>query len=171
MCCTVTRVSSAWKFGLSNRRIWTALPPSSVTLLPPSITVFFISGRCIVAVTAIVTGALPQLNVITPPLPTAASSSANVQLSGVPVPTTVSGAETSADIAAAGTPARQCPSGLPFAGATDPGASIDRASGSPPPPSGDDDPHAAHTESSANASDPLIGPASPSTSEPSTRID
>jgi hypothetical protein len=64
-------------------------------------------GSWSVAVTAIVTGSAPQSNVITPPLLTALASAANVQLSGVPVPTTVSGVDVSTGIAAAGTPARQ----------------------------------------------------------------
>jgi hypothetical protein len=50
-----------------------------------------------------VTGALPQLKVMTPPVCTAAVSAAAVQLAAVPVPTTVVGFEVSAAMAAAGT--------------------------------------------------------------------
>jgi hypothetical protein len=64
-------------------------------------------GRFIVAVTAIVTGALPQLNVMTPPAVTAVFSLANVQLAGVPVPTTLVGLETSAACPPAGMPVEQ----------------------------------------------------------------
>jgi hypothetical protein len=59
-------------------------------------------GNSIVAVTAMVTGALPQLKVITPPLVTAVARAENVQLAGVPVPTTLVGVETSASVAPAG---------------------------------------------------------------------
>ena len=47
-------------------RICTAPPPSSVILSPPSMTVFLLVGRFSVAVTAIVTGAAPQLKVMMP---------------------------------------------------------------------------------------------------------
>jgi hypothetical protein len=137
-CWIVTRVSSAWKFGLSKRRIWTELAPSSVIRFAPSITVSVSSGRFIVCVTVIVTGSVPQSNVITPPALTAALSAANVQLAAVPVPTTVVGCEMSTGLAAAGTPARHVPSGLPFGLATVPGAS---AVG-PASPSWCDDEHA-----------------------------
>ena len=46
-------------------------------------------------VIAIVTGAGPQSNVITPPAATAATTAAEVQLAGVPEPTTRSGCEVS----------------------------------------------------------------------------
>src|SRR4051812_49706118 len=49
-----------------------------------------------------VTAAVPQLNVTTPPFVTAVFSAANVQLAAVPVPTTVVGWETSAGWAPAG---------------------------------------------------------------------
>jgi hypothetical protein len=66
-----------------------------------------------VAVTAIVTGALPQLNVMTPPLVTAALSALNVQLAALPVPTTVVGLEVSAGLPPVGMPALHEPSGFP----------------------------------------------------------
>src|SRR5580692_7939772 len=69
------------------------LPPLKVTKLPPSIVVSLVMGTS--AVTVIVTGAVPQLNVMTPPFATAASRAASVQLAPVPVPTTVVGFETS----------------------------------------------------------------------------
>ncbi len=55
-------------------------------------TVFLLIGKFMVDVTARVTGAAPQLNVMTPPFSTAALSAAKVQLAGVPVPTTAVGA-------------------------------------------------------------------------------
>jgi hypothetical protein len=59
-------------------------------------------GRFIVAVIGMVTGAHPQLNVMTPPLVTAALSALKVQLAEVPLPTTVVGLDTSAACPAAG---------------------------------------------------------------------
>ena len=71
--------------------IWLALPPSRVTRLPPSITVFTFVGTCSVDETWIVTGAVPQEKVMIPPLVTAACSGLKVQLAAVPVPTTLVG--------------------------------------------------------------------------------
>src|SRR4051812_41725389 len=62
----------------------------------------------------IVTGAGPQSKVITPPAATAATTSADVQLSGVPLPTTRSGRLVSTARASAGTVAP--PPGLPGLG-------------------------------------------------------
>jgi hypothetical protein len=59
----------------------------------------------------ITTGSGPHANVMTPPLATAATTAAEVQLSAVPLPTTVVGCEVSTACAAAGTAA--WPSGLP----------------------------------------------------------
>jgi hypothetical protein len=59
------------------------------------------------------TGALPQLKVMTPPSVTAALSLLNVQLAAVPVPTTVVGLDVSAGCPCEGTPALHEPSGLP----------------------------------------------------------
>src|SRR6185369_7111661 len=73
-----------------------------VIRFPPSMTVLVAVGRFMVAVTGIVTGAGPQLNVMTPPRPTAALSAANVQLAAVPVPITAVGRDTSAGCAPAG---------------------------------------------------------------------
>ena len=86
----------------SKRRICTAFWPSRVIRPPPSMTVSTLFGRFIVAVTGIVTGALPQLNVTIPPRVTAAFSAENVQLAAVPFPTTVVGLETFAGWALAG---------------------------------------------------------------------
>ena len=62
----------------------------------------------------IVTGSGPQSKVITPPAATASTKAWLVQLSGVPLPTTVVGFETSTNCASAGT--AQLPSGLPAGG-------------------------------------------------------
>jgi hypothetical protein len=67
-----------------------------------------------VAVIVIVTGAGPQLNVMTPPAATAAVTAAGVQLAGVPSPITWSGWLVSTAWPAAGTVAP--PPGLPAAG-------------------------------------------------------
>jgi hypothetical protein len=61
-----------------------------------------------------VTGAGPQSKVITPPAATAATTASDVQLAGVPFPTTRSGRLTSTALASPGTVA--CPSGLPGLG-------------------------------------------------------
>ena len=106
-------LSLAWKSALLKLRICTAPPPSSVILLPPSMTVFLLVGRLSVAVTWMVTGALPQLKVMMPPVVTAVCSGLKVQLAAVPVPTTVVGCEVSAGCPAAGTPAVHEPLGLP----------------------------------------------------------
>ena len=66
----------------------------------------------------IVTGPGPQLNVMTPPAATAATTAADVQLAGVPLPITWSGWLVSAASPAGGTTA--CPSGLPEAGKAPP---------------------------------------------------
>ncbi|GAA3338174.1 hypothetical protein GCM10020358_17290 [Amorphoplanes nipponensis] len=67
-----------------------------------------------VAVMVIVTGAGPQSKVMTPPAATAATTAADVQLPGVPRPTTRSGRRVSSARASAGTGAS--PSGLPGLG-------------------------------------------------------
>jgi hypothetical protein len=64
-----------------------------------------------VAVIVIVTGLRPQLNRMMPPLATAATTAAEVQLAGVPRPTTRLGWEVSTARASAGMAAR--PAGLP----------------------------------------------------------
>src|SRR4051812_5377624 len=69
-----------------------------------------------VAVMVIVTGLLPQLKRIVPPLATAETTAAEVQLAGVPRPTTRFGWEVSTARASAGTAA--CPAGLPNAAFT-----------------------------------------------------
>src|SRR4051794_19954215 len=61
-----------------------------------------------------VTGSGPQEKVMTPPAATAATTAREVQLAGVPLPTTRVGWEVSAARAATGTAAR--PFGLPAAG-------------------------------------------------------
>jgi hypothetical protein len=62
----------------------------------------------------IVTGSGPQLNVMIPPAPTADTTAAEVQLSGLPLPMTLVGFDVSTARASAGTVAR--PLGLPCAG-------------------------------------------------------
>ncbi|GGK62598.1 hypothetical protein Sme01_04600 [Sphaerisporangium melleum] len=62
---------------------------------------------CIVIVTALD----PQANRMSPPLATAATTAADVQLAGVPFPTTRSGRDVSIALPSAGTTAR--PAGLP----------------------------------------------------------
>nr|WP_238434858.1 MULTISPECIES: hypothetical protein [unclassified Frankia] len=64
-----------------------------------------------VAVIVMVTGFGPQLKVMTPPAATAATTAAEVQLAGVPLPTTRVGCEVSTVAAVAGTAA--LPAGLP----------------------------------------------------------
>src|SRR5262245_25255909 len=61
-----------------------------------------------------VTGSGPQAKVMTPPLATASTNAAEVQLSFVPEPTTVVGLEVSSAFAPSGT--AQAPAGLPAAG-------------------------------------------------------
>ena len=67
-----------------------------------------------VAVIGIATGFGPQSNVMIPPLATAATTFAPVQLAGVPVPTTWSGVVVSTSCASDGIEA--LPSGLPATG-------------------------------------------------------
>ncbi|GAA4575534.1 hypothetical protein GCM10023193_74340 [Planotetraspora kaengkrachanensis] len=87
-------------------------PPLSVTSPPPSMTTRALELRTFaVALMAIVTGSGPQEKVITPPAATAATTAFDVQLPGVPVPTTRVGREVSTGLASAGTAAR--PLGLP----------------------------------------------------------
>ncbi len=59
-------------------------------------------GGVRVAVIGIVTGALPQLKVMMPPVATALANLAKVQLAAVPVPMTVVGLEVSMSCASAG---------------------------------------------------------------------
>jgi hypothetical protein len=87
--------------------IWTDPPPSRVILLPPSRTMCtgvlpVDIGGLSVDVTEMVTGSGPQLNVTIPPPLTALDSAWNVQLGGVPVPTTVVGWLLSTGCASAG---------------------------------------------------------------------
>ena len=73
-------------------RIWVVPPPLSVTFPPPSSTTrWLVFATVAVAVMVIVTGSGPQLNVMTPPAATAATTAADVQLAGVPFPITWSG--------------------------------------------------------------------------------
>src|SRR4051794_40706446 len=89
-----------------------APPPLSVTSPPPSSTRDgFLFLTFAVAVIVMVTGAGPQLKVTTPPAATAATTAAEVQLAGVPVPMTRVGWLLSAACASAGT--ATCPSGFP----------------------------------------------------------
>ena len=64
-------------------------PPLSVTLPPPSSTTWWLVFTTLaVAVIVIVTGLGPQLKVMMPPLATALTTAADVQLAGVPGPMT-----------------------------------------------------------------------------------
>ncbi len=76
-------------------------------------TVFLLVGRLSVAVTGMVTAPLPQSKVMTPPRVAAAWSLLKLQLSWVPVPTTVVGLEVSAGWPLAGTPVLHEPLGFP----------------------------------------------------------
>src|SRR5690349_1375134 len=91
-------------------------PPLRVTRPPPSSTTAgpWSLRTLAVAFMVIVTGAGPQSKVITPPAATAATTAADVQLAGVPRPTTRSGLRVSSARAAAGTAA--APPGLPGLG-------------------------------------------------------
>src|SRR4029450_254871 len=96
-------------------RIRRASWPSSVTRPPPSSTTsgLLLNTRAVAAI-LIVTGCGPQSNVMTPPLATALTTAAEVQLAGLPLPTTWSGDEASAAPAPGGMAAP--PEGLPGAG-------------------------------------------------------
>ncbi len=104
-----------------------------MTLFPPSMTVVtgagfglayaLVQGGRRVSSMGMVTSPLPQSNVITPPACTAALSAAKVQLSAVPVPTTLSGAPVSTSAASAGSGREvQLPSGFPASGRRGPSA-------------------------------------------------
>src|SRR6185369_4243127 len=87
----------------------------SVTLPPPSMTIGpVLLNTFAVSVSVRVIGAVPQLNVITPPLATAATKAAAVQLSGAPLPITVRGVAMLSACASAGI--GHLPFGLPAAG-------------------------------------------------------
>src|SRR5580692_7347485 len=86
---------------------WTDPPPSRVTLFPPSMTMCtgvlpVDIGGLSVDVTTMVTALGPQLSVTVPPPLTALDSASNVQLNGVPVPTTAVGRLVSTGCASAG---------------------------------------------------------------------
>jgi hypothetical protein len=80
-----------------------------------------------VALSVIVTGSAPQSKVTTPPLATAATTASEVQLAGVPLPTTVVGRDVSRAWPDAGT--AQPPAGLPAAGAPPPAAGAGAGAG------------------------------------------
>src|SRR4051794_8817087 len=88
-------------------------PPLRVTRPPPSSTILgpLALRTFAVADIVIVTGAGPQAKLMMPPAATAATTAAEVQLPGVPVPTTRVGCDVSTAAASAGTGAR--PAGLP----------------------------------------------------------
>ncbi len=78
-------------------------PPLSVTLPPPSSTIWWLVFTTLaVAVMVIVTGFGPQLNVITPPLATALTTLVDVQPAGLPLPMTIPGLPVSTARAAGG---------------------------------------------------------------------
>ncbi len=72
-------------------------PPLSVTRPPPSSTTRGSAAFTTFAVSriAIVTGSGPQSKTMTPPAATAATTASDVQLCGVPIPTTRSGSDVS----------------------------------------------------------------------------
>jgi hypothetical protein len=122
MCC---KVSVSWlvrQVEWTQEMIWTDPPPSSVILLPPSMTTWtgvlpVEIGGLSVDVTEMVRGLGPQLNVMIPPPLTALDSAWNVQLAGVPLPTTVVGWLVSTACASAGNVSVvQEPLGLPATG-------------------------------------------------------
>ena len=64
-------------------------PPLSVTRPPPASTIcWLVLTTLAVAVIVMVTGFGPQLKVMMPPLATALTTAAEVQLAGVPLPMT-----------------------------------------------------------------------------------
>src|SRR5258707_5935359 len=74
---------------VSEKRIRRWPPPLSVTRPPPSRTTRrLVLGTLAVAVITIVTGLLPQLNLMIPPAATALTTAADLQLAGVPWPVT-----------------------------------------------------------------------------------
>src|SRR6516164_2528019 len=102
-------------------RMRRAPPPLRVTFPPPSSTTSGLVLRTLaVACIVIVTGMAPQSKVITPPLATAATTAADVQLAAVPLPITWSGWEVSTGRAAAGIGAP--PPGFPASGRRGTGA-------------------------------------------------
>jgi hypothetical protein len=108
-------------------------PPSMTSLVPLSLNSFA------VAVRTIVTGSGPQSNVMMPPWATAATNASPVQLTAVPVPTTVVGDDTSSSCASGGSVA--CPSAQPAAG---PSCGFVPGGGGPP------EPHAATSATPTN---------------------
>src|SRR5437763_11018894 len=132
--------------------------PDSVTRPPPSRTTRATLLRTLaVAVSTIVTGAGPQLNVMIPPAATALTTAAEVQLAPVPVPTTWSGWPVSTGRASAGTVA--WPLGLPACsggaagGVLGDGLALGPADGGPADASGDALP-AVHRVDGAGAAQP-----------------
>src|SRR5580700_1384561 len=99
---------------VSMSRIQIAPPPLSVTMPPPSMTIRSPWTMFAVCVIVIVTGSGPQLKVMTPPMATAWTTAAEVQLAAVPSPMTWSGWAVLTAWPAGGTEA--WPSGLPYLG-------------------------------------------------------
>ncbi len=74
---------------VSENRIRRSPPPLNVTRPPPSSTTrLLVFGTQAVLFIRIVTGLLPQLNVMIPPAATARITAAEVQFAGVPSPIT-----------------------------------------------------------------------------------
>src|SRR5215472_1962732 len=97
---------------VSENRIRRWPPPLSVTRPPPSSTTrCLVLGTRAVAVITIVTGLLPQSNLMIPPLKTARTTAADVQLAGLPSPITWFGWLVLTARPAGGT--GKCPWGLP----------------------------------------------------------
>src|SRR5215470_1269765 len=97
---------------VSENRIRRLPPPLRVTRPPPSSTTRCrVLGTRAVAVSTIVTGFLPQSNLMIPPLKTARTTAADVQLAGLPSPITWLGWLVLTALPAGGT--GKCPWGLP----------------------------------------------------------
>src|SRR5215470_15220647 len=101
-----------WPAQVSENRIRRWPPPLSVTRPPPSSTTrCLVLGTRAVAVITIVTGLLPQSNLMIPPLKTVRTTAADVQLAGLPSPITWFGWLVLTALPAGGT--GKCPCGLP----------------------------------------------------------
>src|SRR6202046_5701808 len=97
---------------VSMSRIRVCPPPLSVTIPPPSMTIRSPCTMFAVCVIVIVTGSGPQLKVMTPPMATAWTTAAEVQLAAAPSPMTWSGWAVLTARPAGGTLA--WPLGLPY---------------------------------------------------------
>src|SRR5689334_3942432 len=112
--CEVVQTCAGSHVFMYRMRRWSA--PLSVTLPPPSSTTTGdVLTTLAVAPMTMVTGSGPHEKVMIPPLATASTTACDVQLAGVPVPTTTSGWEVSTGAASGG---RGPPPGFPGAAVT-----------------------------------------------------